>query len=101
MVVELACLGNDPRIKLFQGARRSIARIGESLFPGGFAFLVEFVESGLGQINLAADLEDRWQAVDGVLRNIEASYLSIGARVETGGDAANGLGLRRESGEPG
>lgn len=52
--------GYNLRVKLFQRPRAGVAWIGKGLLLIGLSFLVQLVESVQSQVNLAADLEQRW-----------------------------------------
>src|SRR5213082_2075106 len=45
--------GNDTRVKLLERTGGRVSRIGKGLLAGGFAFGIEFLEPGFGEINLA------------------------------------------------
>src|SRR6266704_4865983 len=45
--------GDHPRVKLLERTRCRVSRIGKWLLARGFAFGIEFLETGFGEINLA------------------------------------------------
>src|SRR6266566_5208029 len=57
--------GDDSRVKLFERAGGRVSRISKWFHARGFAFGIEFLEAGFGEINLAPqppwDTADRFQ----------------------------------------
>src|SRR5437899_11178851 len=45
--------GDDTRVKLLERSGCRVSRIGKCLLARGFAFGIEFLETGFGEINLA------------------------------------------------
>ena len=52
-------VGGDTRVLLAEAARRGVARVGKGIATGGVGVLVEAHETGLGHVDLAADLDAR------------------------------------------
>src|SRR5437762_10702839 len=58
--------GHHTRVKLFERAGGSVSRIGKCLLARGFAFGIEFLEAGPGEVNLSTHLDQIRTGMPGV-----------------------------------
>src|SRR6266567_866718 len=79
--------GDDSRVKLFERAGGRVSRIGKWFLARGFAFGIEFLETGFGEINLAPHLHQVRTGLPGV---------PAGLAPQPPGDTADRLQIHRD-----